>query len=70
MLEFDPHNVKCLIRRAQALEAMERYRLALQDVRTVLQMPISEIGQQTYQLANGMQHRLNRVVQQLKEGSY
>lgn len=50
VLEHEPNNVKCLIRRAQALEAMERYRLALQDVRQVLQMPVAEIGQQTFQV--------------------
>jgi len=67
VLEVDPENVKALIRRAQACEACEKYSIALQDVRAVLQLPYDKVGQANYQLANGMQHRLNRVVQQLKE---
>jgi len=66
VMEFEPENVKALLRRAQALEAMERYRLALQDVRAVLQMPPEIVGQSTLKLANEMQHRLNRVVLQAK----
>ncbi|CAM9766964.1 unnamed protein product [Discosporangium mesarthrocarpum] len=69
VLEVEPGNVKALMRRAQAFEAIERYRFALQDVRTVLQMPIDQVGTANFQLANGMQHRLNRVVQQLKNSS-
>lgn len=46
-----------------------RYRFALQDVRTVLSMPHDKVGSQNLALANGMQHRLNRVVQQLKNAS-
>lgn len=34
VLEIDPENVKALIRRAQAFEGVERYRFALQDVKT------------------------------------
>mmetsp|Transcript_21631 Transcript_21631/g.28374 ORF Transcript_21631/g.28374 Transcript_21631/m.28374 type:complete len:320 (-) Transcript_21631:360-1319(-) len=68
VLEMEPENIKALVRRAQAFEACERYRYALQDVRQVLAMPFEEVGQANYQLANGMQHRLNRVVQQLKSG--
>jgi stress-induced-phosphoprotein 1 len=67
VMEFDPENVKSLLRRAQALEAMERYRLALQDVRAVLQMPYDVVGQATVKMANEMQHRLNRVVLQMRE---
>ena len=33
VLEFEPDNVKALVRRAQAFEAVERYKLALQDVK-------------------------------------
>ncbi|CAM9681744.1 unnamed protein product [Phaeothamnion confervicola] len=54
------------MRRAQAFEAIERYRFALQDVRTVLAMPQDQVGTANWNLANGMQHRLNRVVAQLK----
>lgn len=46
-----------------------RYRFALQDVRTVLTMPQDKVGSANLSLANGMQHRLNRVVQQLKNAS-
>lgn len=67
VLEVEPENVKALIRRAQACEACEKYSVALQDVRSVLQIPYDKVGQANYQLANGMQHRLNRVVQQLKD---
>lgn len=69
VIEAQPENVKALVRRAQAFEACERYRFALQDVRTVLAQPFELVGQANYQLANGMQHRLNRVVQQLKSAS-
>jgi len=66
VLEVDPENVKALVRRAQAFEAVERYRFALQDVKAVLSMPYQSIGKANYDLCNGLQHRLNRVVQQMK----
>mmetsp|Transcript_7710 Transcript_7710/g.11608 ORF Transcript_7710/g.11608 Transcript_7710/m.11608 type:complete len:321 (+) Transcript_7710:101-1063(+) len=69
VLEVEPQNVKALMRRAQAFEAIERYRYALQDIRTVLSMPPDVVGSTNLNLANGMQHRLNRVVQQLKQAS-
>jgi stress-induced-phosphoprotein 1 len=67
VLDVEPTNVKALMRRAQAFEAIERYRYALQDVRAVLAMPADVVGAANVTLANGMQHRLNRVVQQLKQ---
>jgi len=67
VLEVDPENVKALIRRAQAFEAVERYRFALQDVKTVLSMPYEKVGKANYDLCNGLQYRLNRTVQQLKK---
>ncbi len=67
VLEVDPNNVKSLIRRAQAFEAIERFRFALQDIRTVLALSPDVVGPTNLQIANGMQHRLNRVVQQLKQ---
>jgi len=66
VLELDPENVKALIRRAQAFEAVERYRFALQDVKTVLSMPFHKVGKANFDLCNGLQHRLQRTVQQLK----
>ena len=67
-LAADPENVKSLVRRAQAFEAVERYKSALQDVKFVLQMPPPQVGQANWTLCNQMQHRLNRVVAQLKAG--
>lgn len=69
VLEIEPENVKALVRRAQAFEGVERYRFALQDVKTVLSMPYNKVGKATFDLCNGMQHRLNRTVQQLKRMS-
>jgi len=66
VLEIEPENVKALIRRAQAFEGVERYRFALQDVKTVLAMPFDKVGKSNFDLCNMMQHRLNRTVQQLK----
>lgn len=66
VLEYRPDDVKALIRRAQAYEACERYKSALQDVRQVLGYGIDVVGKPTYDLANGMQHRLNRVIAQLR----
>lgn len=70
VLEAEPNNVKALVRRAQAFEGMERYRSALQDVRFVLQMPQNEVGAVNWKLANDMQHRLTRAVNQLKQGNF
>lgn len=69
VLEQRPNDIKSLIRRAQASEASERYKSALQDVRQVLAMGQETCGKATYDLANGMQHRLNRVIAQLKASS-
>ena len=66
VLEAEPNNVKALVRRAQAFEAVERYKFALQDVKQVLGQPRSEVGEANFNLCNGMQHRLRRVVEQLK----
>lgn len=66
VLEVEPNNVKALVRRAQAFEGVERYRFALQDVKTVLRMPFHEVGKANFDLCNGLQHRLQRTVDQLK----
>ena len=69
VLEVEPENVKALVRRAQAFEGVERYRFALQDVKTVLALGFSKVGKQNFDMCNMMQHRLNRTVQQLKAGN-
>ena len=69
VLEVDPENVKALVRRAQAFEGVERYRFALQDIKTVLSMPRDKVGKTNVDMCNMMQHRLNRTVQQLKAGN-
>jgi len=69
VLEVDPESVKALVRRAQAFEGVERYRFALQDVKTVLAMPYAKVGKSNMDMCNMMQHRLNRTVQQLKAGN-
>lgn len=66
VLQHKPDDVKALMRRAQAYEACERYKSALQDVRQVIQYGSDAVGKATFDLANGMQHRLNRVISQLK----
>ncbi len=66
VLEYKDDDVKALVRRAQAFEACERYKFALQDVRQVLAYGAEKAGKANYDLANNMQHRLNRVIQQLK----
>jgi stress-induced-phosphoprotein 1 len=68
VLEHRPDDVKALVRRAQALEACERYKSAMQDVRQVLAYGPETCGKASYDLANGMQHRLTRLIQQLKNG--
>mmetsp|Transcript_45560 Transcript_45560/g.142692 ORF Transcript_45560/g.142692 Transcript_45560/m.142692 type:complete len:327 (-) Transcript_45560:302-1282(-) len=62
VLEEHPENVKALIRRAQAFEACERYRLALQDVRTAIGLGISVIGNANFTLCTSMQGRLDRAI--------
>uniref|UniRef100_A0A7S3GT25 Uncharacterized protein n=1 Tax=Spumella elongata TaxID=89044 RepID=A0A7S3GT25_9STRA len=66
VLEYKPDDVKALVRRAQAFEACERYKSALQDVRQVLAFGVDVVGKPTFDLANGMQHRLNKVIAQLR----
>ena len=66
VLEYKEDDVKALIRRAQAFEACERYKFAMQDVRQVLSYGIEKAGKANYDMANGMQHRLNKVIATLK----
>lgn len=68
VLEYKPEDVKALVRRAQAFEACERYKSAMQDVRQVLSFGVEGAGKASFDLCNGMQHRLNRVIAELKRG--
>ena len=61
VLEYKEDDVKALIRRAQAFEAInERYKFALQDVRQVLSYGMEKAGKANYDMANNMQHRLEQ----------
>ncbi|RHZ29804.1 hypothetical protein DYB31_002668 [Aphanomyces astaci] len=44
VLEYDPENQKALLRRGLAYEGLERYRLALQDIRAVLALNPQPVG--------------------------
>merc|ERR1712050_228121 len=60
VLQRDPTNFKALTRRMMALEPLERYSAALDDARAVLWMdPRNEV-------ANKLQHRLGKLVRDLK----
>ncbi|TMW69685.1 hypothetical protein Poli38472_001841 [Pythium oligandrum] len=63
VLEHDAQNQKALLRRALAYEGLERYRLALQDIRSLLAI------NPTIDIANKAQHRLGEYVRKLKEGN-
>lgn len=63
VLEYDEKNQKALLRRALAYEGLERYRLALQDIRTLLAINPS------IEIANKAQHRLGEYVRQLKQNN-
>lgn len=39
-----------------------------QDVRTLLALPADVVGASNTTIAHGLQHRLNRVIQKLREG--
>jgi stress-induced-phosphoprotein 1 len=67
VLEYRSDDVKALVRRAQAFEACERYKSSLQDVRQVLSLGVDKAGKSTFDLCNGMQHRLNKVIADLKK---
>ncbi|DAZ94350.1 TPA: hypothetical protein N0F65_000914 [Lagenidium giganteum] len=62
VLEYDSENQKALLRRALAYEGLERYRLALQDIRALLAI------NPNIEIANKAQHRLGDYVRKLKEG--
>jgi len=62
VLEISPNNIKALFRRSSALEASEKYRTALDDIRKVLAI------NPKWEAANRAQHRLGKTVRQLKTG--
>ena len=70
VLEVEPENVKALVRRAQAFEALERYKLALQDAKFVISLGEDGAGMQNYKLCNQMQGRLQKVIDKLKSGDF
>jgi len=70
VIDVDPENVKALVRRAQAFEAVERYKLALQDVRTVIAFGVQAAGVQNFKLCNQMQARLSTIIEKLKSGNF
>mmetsp|Transcript_30378 Transcript_30378/g.35846 ORF Transcript_30378/g.35846 Transcript_30378/m.35846 type:complete len:324 (+) Transcript_30378:42-1013(+) len=70
VIDMEPDNVKALVRRAQAFEAVERYKLALQDVKYVISLGANVAGLQNYKLCNQMQGRLQIVIEKLKSGNF
>lgn len=56
-LELDPENVKALVRRAQAYESLEKYKLSLADYETALRLGGGSVAQQG----------VNRVSKALKQ---
>ncbi|CCI50315.1 unnamed protein product [Albugo candida] len=62
VLEYESDNQKALLRRALAYEGLERYRLALQDIRSLLSI------NPNIEVANKAQHRLGECVRRLKQG--
>lgn len=60
VLEHDPRNLKALLRRGLALESLEKFRAALQDIRAVLAIDPS------VDMANKAQHRLGAAVRRLR----
>lgn len=61
VLEVDTENQKALLRRALSYEGLERYRLALQDIRALLQI------NPNIEAANKAQHRIGSAVRTLKQ---
>jgi tetratricopeptide (TPR) repeat protein len=70
VIDLEPDNVKALVRRAQAFEAVERYKLAFQDVKHVISLGVNAAGQQNFKLCNQMQGRLGVIIEKLKNGNF
>lgn len=60
VLDREPNNFKALVRRMLALEPLERYEAALQDVRAVLRQD------PRHQTANRLQHSLGKIVRDMQ----
>lgn len=58
VLEYDPHNIKALLRRGLAFEALEKFQIGLEDIRTVL------LRHPTDRKANAAQHRMSNALRQ------
>lgn len=63
VLQHQPDNQKALLRRGLAYEGLERYRLALQDIRHLLSI------NPNVDTANKAQHRIGAAVRMLKKQS-
>lgn len=61
VIELEPDNIKALLRRALALEGLERYKSALSDIREILKYDPSNT------IANAAQHRIGEAVRRLKK---
>lgn len=61
VLELDPKNVKALVKRAQARQALEKYEEALEDVRAALAVD------GTIQQARQLQHQLQQAIRAGKD---
>lgn len=68
VLEYEPQNVKALLRRAQAFEAVEKYRLAIADVKNIIGLGPAVAGQQNMKLCFQMQGRLQKAIDKLRAG--
>ena len=63
VIQEQPDNQKALLRRALAYEGLERYRLALQDIRHLLSV------NPNVDAANKAQHRIGAAVRHLKKAA-
>jgi len=59
-LEINPHNLKALLRRALANEAIEKYKSALQDMKQVISLD------PTNPVANPAVHRLQKSIARMQ----
>lgn len=60
-LEINPHNLKALLRRGLAYEAIEKYKLSLQDMKTVIKADPQN------KVANEATHRLQKAIARMAQ---